>query len=97
MKLETRNTILKQLSSNYALIRDEDGEILCLLWRDDNGYYALYMEHYCISKEDAEWILDKSAWIAFLPVVDSNVEGQYKKDLDIKKEKILEQVEQIEE
>lgn len=97
MKLETRDAILKELEKNYALIRDEDWEVLCLLWRDDNWYYALYMEHYNLSKEDAIWILDKAAGVALLPVVDNEVEGLYKKSLKEWEKKMKEQVKQIEE
>jgi hypothetical protein len=31
MILEIRDEVLKQLKTNYALVRDEDGEVLCLL------------------------------------------------------------------
>lgn len=96
MKLETRNAIFKKLDSNYALVRDEDWEVLCLLWRDSEGYYALYMEHYNLSKEDAISLLDKCAWIALVPVVDENVKVLYKHSLDEAEKKIEEQLNKLE-
>lgn len=95
MKLETRNAILKQMDSNYALVRDEDWEVLCLVWRDNEGYYALYMEHYKLSKKDVENILDKSSTIALIPVVDEEAKAQYKKELKKEESIIKSQLEQL--
>ena len=95
MKLETRNAILKQLNSNYALVRDEDWEILCLIWRDDESYYALYMEHYNLKREDVIGIIEKSSSIAFVPVVDEEAKNQYKKELKEEERIIQSQLEQL--
>lgn len=95
MKLETRNAIFKQMDSNYALVRDEDWEVLCLVWRDSEGYYALYMEHYSLSKNDVENILDKSSTIALIPVVDEEAKSQYKKELKKEEQIIKNQLEQL--
>lgn len=95
MKLEVKDTILSQLKTNYALVRDEDWEVLCLLWRDDNWYYALYMEHYSLTKDDVEWLLDKCSTVAFIPVVDENAKGLYKKDLNKAEAITREQVDKL--
>lgn len=87
MKVEMKEEILQQLDSNYALIRDEDWEVLCLLWRDSEGYYVLYMEHYNLTKDEANQLLDKSAWIALIPVVDEEIKKLYKKELLEQKKK----------
>lgn len=81
MILEIRDEVLKQLKTNYALVRDEDGEVLCLLWRDDNWYYALFMEHYNLTKDNVDELLNKCSWLAFIPVVDEKAREQYKKEL----------------
>lgn len=95
MKLETKNVILKNLDSNLALIRDEDWAILCLLWRDEEWYFVYYMEHYNISREEALWILDKSAWIAFIPTIDEQAESQYKKELREDEKIVKKQIKQL--
>ena len=93
MKLETRNTIFSKLDSNYALVRDEDWEVLCLLWRDDEWYFALYMEHYNLSKVEATQILDRSAWVALIPVIEEKAKKQYQENLEKAKDLIEEQLE----
>jgi hypothetical protein len=35
MLIERKQDVLKTLDKNYVMIRDEDGELLCLLGRDD--------------------------------------------------------------
>lgn len=95
MKLEMRENVLKQLKDNYALIRDEDWEVLCLVWRDDNGYYSLYMEHYNLSKEDVYQLLDKSAGIALIPVIDEKAKALYEKDLIEAQKNIESQLDKI--
>jgi hypothetical protein len=35
MLLERKQEVLKTLDTNYVMVRDEDGELLCLLGRDD--------------------------------------------------------------
>jgi hypothetical protein len=35
MLIERKQEVLKTLDKNYVIIRDEDGEVLCLLGRDD--------------------------------------------------------------
>lgn len=95
MKLETRNAIFKQMDNNYALVRDEDWEVLCLVWRDSEGYYALYMEHYNLSKNDVENILDKSSTIALISVIDEEAKSQYKRELKKEERIIKNQLEQL--
>lgn len=84
---------MKTLDSNYVMIRDEDGELLTLLGRDNEWYYAYYMEHCTLTKEEAEALLDKAAWIAITPVVDEKVLAQYKEELKEWQAKIASQIE----
>lgn len=82
MNKSLKEEILKQMDSNYAILRDEDWEILCLLGRDPEGYYALYMEHYNLWKRDVNQILDRCAWVAFAPYIDEEVKKSYAEELD---------------
>lgn len=95
MKLEQRNAVLSNLKDNYWLVRDEDWEVLCLVWRDDEWYYALYMEHYNLTKDEVEQLLDKSSWIAFVPVVDEEAKELYKASLINAETCIKEQIEKL--
>lgn len=95
MKLEQRDAVLSNLKGNYWLVRDEDWEVLCLVWRDNEWYYALYMEHYNLTKDEVEQLLDKSSWIAFVPVVDEKAKELYKKELAKAEKSIREQMEKI--
>lgn len=93
MLLERKQEVLKALDKNYAIIRDEDWEVLCLLWRNDEWYFVYSREEYKFTKSDAEALLDKAAWIALLPVVDNKIAEQYKDELEAHKEKIEAQIE----
>lgn len=93
MLIERKQEVLKTLKDNYVMIRDEDWELLCLLWRDDNWYFVYSWEQYALTKADAEALLDKAAWIAITPVVDEKVLQQYKEELDKQEEKIRTQIE----
>lgn len=93
MLLERKQEILKLLKDNYAIIRDEDWEVLCLLWRNDEGYFVYSWEEYKFTKSDAEALLDKAAWVALLPVVDNKITKQYKDQLDEHWKKVNTQIE----
>ena len=93
MLLTRKQEVLKTLSENYVIIRDEDWELLCLLGRDDEWYFIYSLEQYNITKSDAEALLDKAAWIALVPVVDEKIKLQYKEELDEQEEKIKSQIE----
>lgn len=93
MLIERKQEVLKTLKDNYVMIRDEDWELLCLLWRDDNWYFVYSWVQYAFTKADAEALLDKAAWIAITPVVDEKVLQQYKEELDKQEEKIRTQIE----
>lgn len=88
MLLERKQEVLKTLTDNYVIIRDEDWEFLCLLGRDDEWYFIYSLEQHNITKSDAEALLDKAAWIALTPVVDEKIRLQYKEELDKEEEKI---------
>lgn len=93
MLLERKQEVLKTLSDNYVIIRDEDWEFLCLLGRDDEWYFIYSLEQHNITKSDAEALLDKAAWIVLTPVVDEKIRLQYKEELDGEEEKIQAQIE----
>lgn len=93
MLLERKQEVLKTLTENYAIIRDEDWEILCLLWRDDEWYFVYSWEEYRLTKTEAEALLDKAAWVAITPVVDKRIAKQYKDELSEHEEKIKAQIE----
>jgi hypothetical protein len=84
--------VLNTLEKNYVMVRDDDGELLCLLGKDNEWYYVYYMEHCNITKSDAEALLDKAAWIALTPIIDEKVLAQYKDELEEKKLKADRQV-----
>lgn len=88
MLLERKQEVLKTLTDNYVIIRDEDWEFLCLLGRDDEWYFIYSLEQHNITKSDAEALLDKAAWIALTPVVDEKIRLQYKEELDKEEERI---------
>lgn len=81
MLLERKQEVLKTLTDNYVIIRDEDWEFLCLLGRDDEWYFIYSLEQHNITKSDAEALLDKAAWIALTPVVDEKIKLQYQEEL----------------
>lgn len=93
MLLERKQEVLKTLTENYAIIRDEDGEVLCLLWRNDEWYFVYSREEYKLTKSDAEALLDKAAWVALLPVIDKWIAKQYEEELSKHEEKIKAQIE----
>lgn len=92
MLLERKQEVLKTLDKNYVIIRDEDGEVLCLLGRDDEWYYAYTFEQTNLTKVQAEALLDKAAWIALIPVVDEKIYEQYKDSLEEMEKKIEAQI-----
>lgn len=93
MLLTRKQEALKALDVNYVMVRDEDGELLCLLGRDDEWYFIYSFEQYNITKSDAEALLDKAAWIALVPVVDEKIKLQYKDELEAQEKKIRSQIE----
>ena len=93
MLLERKQEVLKTLNNNYVVVRDEDGEVLCLLGRDDNWYYVYTFERCEFTKVQAEALLDKAAWIALLPVVDERIKKEYEEELEMHEEKIENQIE----
>jgi len=93
MLLERKQEVLKTLDKNYVMVRDDDGELLALLGRDDEWYFVYSWEEYRLTKSDAEALLDKAAWIAITPVVDERIAEQYKDELDGHEEKIKTQIE----
>ena len=93
MLIERKQEVLKTLDKNYVMIRDEDGELLALLWRDDEWYFVYSREEYRLTKTEAEALLDKAAWVAITPVVDEKILQQYKNELEGQKEKIETQTE----
>ncbi len=92
MLIERKQEVLNTLEKNYVMVRDDDGELLCLLGKDNEWYYVYYMEHCNITKSDAEALLDKAAWIALTPIIDEKVLAQYKDELEEKKLKADRQV-----
>ena len=93
MLIERKQDVLKTLDKNYVMIRDEDGELLCLLGRDDEWYFVYSWEEYRFTKTQAEALLDKAAWVAITPVVDEKVYEQYKEQLEEQEKKIKAQIE----
>jgi len=93
MLLTRKQEALKALDVNYVMVRDEDGELLCLLGRDDEWYFIYSFEQYNITKSDAEALLDKAAWIALVPVVDEKIKLQYKDELEAQEKNIRAQIE----
>ena len=93
MLIERKQDVLKTLDKNYVMIRDEDGELLCLLGRDDEWYFVYSWEEYRFTKAQAEALLDKAAWVAITPVVDEKVYEQYKEQLEEQEKKIKAQIE----
>lgn len=93
MLLERKQEVLKTLDENYVIVRDEDGEVLCLLGRDDEWYYVYTFERSELTKTQAEALLDKAAWVALTPVVDEKIYQQYKEELEKMEKKISAQIE----
>lgn len=97
MLIERKKEILKTLDKNLVIVRDEDWEILCLAWRDTDWYFVYYMEHYNITKQDIEALLDKASWVAIIPAVDEKVLEQYKEELNSQSDVVSNQIDLIEE
>lgn len=93
MFIERKQEVLKTLDDNYVVVRDEDGEVLCLLGRDDEWYYVYTFERCEFTKAQAEALLDKAAWVALMPVVDEKVKKEYKEELEEEYEEIRNQIE----
>ena len=87
MKTIEKDEILKNSVSNYIVVRDEDGEILCMISREDWGYSAYTLEQYVLLKEDVYKILDKAAGIEYLTKVDWDIAEEYRDDELIEKYK----------
>lgn len=93
MLIEKKQEVLEALIKKYALIRDDDWELLTILGRDNEWYYVYYLEHCNLTKSDVEALLDKAAWIAFAPIIDEKILRKNKEELGRQKEKIESQVE----
>lgn len=93
MLLERKQEVLKTLNDNYVVIRDEDGEVLCLLGRDDEWYYVYTFERCEFTKAQAEALLDKAAGVALMPVVDEKIKEEYKEELEEVEKEIESQIE----
>lgn len=87
MKTIDKDKILKDSVSNYVVIRDEDGEILCMISKEDWNYTAYTLEQYVLLKEDVYKILDKAAGIEYLDKVDWEIAEEYRDDELIEKYK----------
>ena len=96
MLIERKKEILKTLDENLVIVRDEDWQVHCLLWRDNEWYYVYYMEHYNITKQETEALLDKASWVAIIPVVDEKILEQYKAELESQSEIVSNQLERLE-
>ena len=92
MLIERKQEVLNTLEKNYVMVRDEDGELLCLLGRDDEWYFIYSLEQHNITKSDAEALLDKAAWIALTPVVDEKIKLQYQDKRDEAEESLQSQI-----
>ena len=44
MLIEKKQEILKALTKKYALIRDDDWELLTILGKDNEWYYVYYLQ-----------------------------------------------------
>ena len=97
MLIGKKQEVLEALNSKYALIRDDDWELLTILGRDNEWYYVYYLEHCNLTKSGAEALLDKAAWIAFVPVIDEKILRQNEEELEHQEEKIEAQIEEDEE
>lgn len=64
---EKKKALEKAMKENYVAVRDEDGELLCLLTTDEDWKYAAYtFEQYIMTKEDIEKILDRASWVSLI-------------------------------
>lgn len=97
MLIGKKQEVLEALNNKYALIRDDDWELLTILGRDNEWYYVYYLEHCNLTKSGAEALLDKAAWIAFVPVIDEKILRQNEEELEHQEEKIEAQIEEDEE
>lgn len=97
MLIWKKQEVLEALTNKYALIRDDDWELLTILGRDNEWYYVYYLEHCNLTKSDAEALLDKAAWITFVPVIDERILKQNERELEHHRKKIEIQEEDDEE
>ena len=97
MLIGKKQEVLEALTNKYALIRDDDWELLTILGRDNEWYYVYYLEHCNLTKSDAEALLDKAAWITFVPVIDERILKQNERELEHHRKKIEIQEEDDEE
>lgn len=93
MLIERKQEVLKTLDKNYVMVRDDDGELLALLGRDDEWYFVYSWEEIRFTKAQAEALLDKAAWIAITPVVDEKILQQHKEEIEENGQKIRAQIE----
>ena len=77
MNIEQKKDLLKLAKKNYVIVRDEDGEILCLISAEDWWYSAYTFEQYVLLKEDIYKILDKAAWVSIIDKVDENIASNF--------------------
>lgn len=71
ISLEKKKALEKAMKENYVAVRDEDGELLCLLAADpDWGYAAYTIEQYIMTREDIEKILDRSSSVSLIKKVE---------------------------
>lgn len=81
MLIQRKQELIKAMDTNYVMIRDDDWELLTLVSKDAEWYYAYYFEHCDLTRQEAEALLDKAAWVALTPIVDEKVLNQYKDEL----------------
>ena len=64
---EQKKLLEKAMQENYVAVRDEDGELLCLLSHDEDFWYSAYtFEQAILTKEDIGKILDRSSWVSLI-------------------------------
>lgn len=64
---EQKKLLEKAMQENYVAVRDEDGELLCLLSHDEDFWYSAYtFEQSILTKEDIGKILDRSSWVSLI-------------------------------
>lgn len=68
---EKKKALEKAMQQNYVAVRDEDGELLCLLAADEDWGYAAYtIEQNIMTKEDIEKILDRSSGVSLIKKIE---------------------------
>lgn len=91
MLLEQLEWIKKTMKDgNYALIRDEDGEFLCILKHEKKeGYRVLYQQEAPISSNGLDLVLQRAAGVSFMPVIDEEILKSNEVELEKQKEKMM--------